>query len=424
MSKGRSKNNLTEIPKNNWITSRSDSSMNIGSELNPKTLASRTEKKKSSKKPNSAPQGGRKGDGKDDSDRKVKPLKAGKSGIILEGIVSSSSLVNTKTNKKMKLNTDLTTNNVVKSEKKKRNSTADRNKHLLEVQLNNQKKEKKSLYIRFINSLGIGVEEIVLTDKYSLEAAAALDLQQWHLQKLRRRFDVIDLDGSGSIDRDEFMNAVGEKVSPFTDKLFDLIDTDNSGTIDFDEYIRVMATYCMFTKDEIMKFSFQCFDTDESGSINEEEFTNLMKQISNGTPLFPANFALALQSFDVNEDGFIDYKEFVAICEKFPMIMYPAFRLQDNLQKKSLGEHTWLRVLQDYTARQRIHEYKLTHGGRNPPVPRSRRILLKLFPCCFSYKDTTKVITIGEAMVTRHRKEIAEANEKMEREREKENTKK
>jgi hypothetical protein len=34
------------------------------------------------------------------------------------------------------------------------------------------------------------------------------------------------------------------------------------------------------------------------------------------------------------------------------------------------------------------------------------------------------VITIGEAMVTRHRKEIAEANEKMEREREKENTKK
>jgi Ca2+-binding EF-hand superfamily protein len=41
---------------------------------------------------------------------------------------------------------------------------------------------------------------------------------------------------------------VGEQVSPFTDKLFELIDTDNNGTIDFDEYIRVMATYCMFTK--------------------------------------------------------------------------------------------------------------------------------------------------------------------------------
>jgi hypothetical protein len=181
-------------------------------------------------------------------------------------------------------------------------------------------------------------------------------------------------------------------VSPFTDKLFELIDTDNNGTIDFDEYIRVMATYCMFTKDEIMTFSFQCFDTDDSGSINEQEFTNLMKQISNGSPLFPANFALALQSFDVNEDGLIDYKEFVEICDKFPMIMYPAFRLQDNLQKKSLGEQTWLRVIQDYTARQRVEEYKVTHGGRLPPVPRSRSILMKLFPCCFRKKDSKVLI--------------------------------
>lgn len=162
-------------------------------------------------------------------------------------------------------------------------------------------------------------------------------LQQWHLQKLRRRFDRIDLDCSGSIDRTEFMNAVGEQVSPFTNRLFELIDTDNNGTIDFDEYIRVMATYCMFSRDEIMTFCFECFDTDSSGTINENEFAELIKQINNGAPSFPRNFAIALDQFDINQDGLIDYKEFITICARFPMIMYPAFRLQDNLQKGSLG---------------------------------------------------------------------------------------
>jgi hypothetical protein len=109
------------------------------------------------------------------------PLHISSSGIILEGRASSSSsAVNIKTNKKMKSNTNFASNDLVKSLvslQKKRNSTADREKHLLKVQLNNQKRTKRSLYIKFINSLGIGVVDIVLTDKYSLEAAAALDLQ-------------------------------------------------------------------------------------------------------------------------------------------------------------------------------------------------------------------------------------------------------
>jgi Ca2+-binding EF-hand superfamily protein len=54
-------------------------------------------------------------------------------------------------------------------------------------------------------------------------------------------------------------------------------DIDGSGTIDFDEFIRVCATYCMFTKDEIMRFCFECFDVDGSGTIDEHEFVELCK---------------------------------------------------------------------------------------------------------------------------------------------------
>ena len=45
---------------------------------------------------------------------------------------------------------------------------------------------------------------------------------------------------------------------------FLVADLDGSGTIDFEEYVRVMATYCMYSKDEIMRFCFDCFDIDGS----------------------------------------------------------------------------------------------------------------------------------------------------------------
>ena len=40
---------------------------------------------------------------------------------------------------------------------------------------------------------------------------------------------------------------------------------DGNGTIDFEEYVRVLATYCMYSKDEIMRFCFDSFDVDNSG---------------------------------------------------------------------------------------------------------------------------------------------------------------
>jgi Ca2+-binding EF-hand superfamily protein len=60
--------------------------------------------------------------------------------------------------------------------------------------------------------------------------------------------------------------------------------------------------------------------------------------INNAAPAFPNNFKNALETFDVNADGLIDYHEFVEIERRFPIMLFPAFRLQDAMQRKSLGE--------------------------------------------------------------------------------------
>ena len=97
------------------------------------------------------------------------------------------------------------------------------------------RKKKKSCVEQTLNGFGIGFGTVTLRDPRALEAAQALNLSQAHLQKLRIKFDRIDVDGSGNIDAEEFFEAVGEKRSPLTDRLFQLIDLDGSGTIEFDE---------------------------------------------------------------------------------------------------------------------------------------------------------------------------------------------
>jgi hypothetical protein len=41
---------------------------------------------------------------------------------------------------------------------------------------------------------------------------------------------------------------------------------------------------------------------------------------------------------DSNDDGFIDFDMFAQINVTYPMVLFPSFQLQDNLQEFTLGE--------------------------------------------------------------------------------------
>ena len=177
---------------------------------------------------------------------------------------------------------------------------------------------------------------VIAFDEATAAAAAVweLGLTQKDLRQLKNKFELIDLDGSGEIDYDEFFGALAcrrsrycsivtvssvlparqphqrvctnaqclqpyapnqhrpphlaptrneipeliqDTRSPYTDALFALIDQDGSGSIDFAEFIHVLSTYCMYTREDILQFCFETFDTDGSGAIEEDEFMGMMK---------------------------------------------------------------------------------------------------------------------------------------------------
>ncbi len=140
--------------------------------------------------------------------------------------------------------------------------------------------------------------------------ADSIGLQNDELKKLRYAFMQIDYDESGEVDADEFLEFVDERRSPFTDHIFKAFDSDGSGEVDFNEFIGVCCTYCMYSKQQILRFTFDSFDDDSGGTLDEEEFMNLCKAVNNMNPTFPGNFQTALEEFDQNDDGLIDFDEF------------------------------------------------------------------------------------------------------------------
>ena len=79
--------------------------------------------------------------------------------------------------------------------------------------------------------------------------------------------------------------------TPLTDELFRIMDLDGNQRIDFNEpatrafrntpfpnqnknsfsyrFVAIALVYCMYTKDDILKFCFDLFDLDGSGTIDE-----------------------------------------------------------------------------------------------------------------------------------------------------------
>lgn len=76
--------------------------------------------------------------------------------------------------------------------------------------------------------------------------------------------------------------------SPFSDALFHLVDIEETNVLSFSNFIQILGTYCMFSKDDILRFAFMAFDENGNDTIDEKEFVMCCEGINNADPSFPA----------------------------------------------------------------------------------------------------------------------------------------
>ncbi|KAI7729010.1 hypothetical protein M8C21_024555, partial [Ambrosia artemisiifolia] len=181
-------------------------------------------------------------------------------------------------------------------------------------------------------------DRIVARGHYSERKAAELtrtivgviaeSLSEEEIAGLKQMFQMIDTDNSGHITFDELkdglkrvganlkeseiydlMQAVSLKFIKLA-KMLTQADVDDSGTIDYGEFVAATLHMNKIEKENHLFVAFSYFDKDGSGYITADELQHACEEFGIDVP-----FEELIQDVDQDNDGRIDYNEFVAMMQ-------------------------------------------------------------------------------------------------------------
>ncbi|XP_023554441.1 calcium-dependent protein kinase 26 [Cucurbita pepo subsp. pepo] len=144
----------------------------------------------------------------------------------------------------------------------------------------------------------------------------AESLSEEEIAGLREMFTAMDTDNSGAITFDELKAGLRRYGSTLKDTeirdLMEAADIDNSGTIDYGEFIAATIHLNKLEREEHLVAAFRYFDKDGSGYITVDE----LQQACAEHNMTDAYLEDIIREVDQDNDGRIDYSEFVAMMQK------------------------------------------------------------------------------------------------------------
>ncbi|XP_051209461.1 calcium-dependent protein kinase 26 [Lolium perenne] len=144
----------------------------------------------------------------------------------------------------------------------------------------------------------------------------ARSLSEEELAGLKEMFKAMDADGSGAITFDELKEGLKRLGSNLNESeirdLMEAADVDNSGTIDYDEFIAATVHMNKLEREEHLLAAFAYFDKDGSGYITVDELEEACREHN----MADVGIEDIISEVDQDNDGRIDYGEFVAMMKK------------------------------------------------------------------------------------------------------------
>lgn len=142
-------------------------------------------------------------------------------------------------------------------------------------------------------------------------------LSEEEIMGLKEMFKSMDTDNSGTITFEELKQGLskqGTKLSEYEVKqLMEAADSDGNGTIDYDEFITATMHMNRMDREEHLYTAFQYFDKDNSGFITTEELEQALREFGMHDG---RDIKEIIAEVDSDNDGRIDYNEFVAMMRK------------------------------------------------------------------------------------------------------------
>ena len=216
-----------------------------------------------------------------------------------------------------------------------------------------------------INSESVREDHAVWSDAGVLQSRDMFRNLGISARAVERLFDIfakIDADGSGEVDLNEFLHFFSLHKSRFALRAFAVLDSDGSGEIDFIEFILGLWNFCAADNLSLVRFAFDLYDADSSGELEENEVLRILKDLygkrgyKNNT--HAQKVFSHLQSMDINGDSkdfCINFKNFYNFSKSHPALLYPAFKMQQQLRESVLGTGFW----QEMAKKRRILEGKM-----------------------------------------------------------------
>lgn len=136
--------------------------------------------------------------------------------------------------------------------------------------------------------------------------------------------------------------------SRFSEKAFTVMDRDGSGEVDYIEFVLAVWNYCSFSHTSLVRFAFDLYDLDGSGEIEHEEAVRCVREVWGSAWEQSSSAQKIISKLDVlmegTPSGKLSVQKFQEFALRHPMLLFPAFQLQAEMQKKVLGEKFWLRA--------------------------------------------------------------------------------
>ncbi|ONM10071.1 Calcium-dependent protein kinase 20 [Zea mays] len=147
-------------------------------------------------------------------------------------------------------------------------------------------------------------------------AVIAESLSEEEIAGLKEMFKMIDSDNSGHITLEELKTGLQRVGANLMDSeinaLMEAADIDNSGTIDYGEFIAATLHINKVEKEDKLFAAFSYFDKDGSGYITQDELQKACEEFGLGD----TRLEDIIGDIDQDNDGRIDYNEFVAMMQK------------------------------------------------------------------------------------------------------------
>ncbi len=140
------------------------------------------------------------------------------------------------------------------------------------------------------------------------------------IQRLKKKFNALDKDKSGTLEPEELLSVPGLVKNPLVRRVINVLDENKDGKISFEEFVTGLATLSTGSDDQSkVQFAFRVYDFDNDGFISNGDLFQTLKMMV-GDNLSDVQLQQlvdrTIAQSDDDGDGMLSFDEFQKVVQQ------------------------------------------------------------------------------------------------------------